>query len=161
MPSSYPAAGWQHGGVSERFTAILREPHIVVPLAARGLWGEARPPVRGTVNGVPFRSRLAVYGGETVLGLTNAFRADAQLAAGDEVEVVMERDDQPREVEVPPALQQRLEADEAARAAFEKLSFTHRREYANWIAGAKKDETRERRAGKAIEMLREGVRTPG
>ena len=145
----------------ERFTAILQERHVVVPLDVRALWGEARPPVRGTVNGVPFRSRLAVYGGESMLGLTNAFRAEARIAAGDEVEVVIERDDEPREVEVPPALQARLDADEAARAAFEKLSFTHRREYASWIAEAKQEETRERRAGKAIEMLREGVRTPG
>ena len=147
--------------MSERFTAILQERHVVVPLDVRALWGEARPPVRGTVNGAPFRSRLAVYGGETVLGLTNAFRAQAEIVAGDEVEVVIERDDEPREVEVPPALAARLGADEVARQAFEKLSFTHRREYANWIAEAKKDETRERRAGKAIEMLREGVRTPG
>jgi hypothetical protein len=147
--------------VPERFTAILGERHVVVPLDVRALWGEARPPVRGTVNGVPFRSRLAVYGGETMLGLTNAFRASAGIVEGDEVEVVIERDDEPREVEVPPALQARLEADEVARAAFEKLSFTHRREYANWIAEAKKDETRERRAGRAVEMLREGTKTPG
>ena len=145
----------------ERFTAILGERHVVVPLDVRALWGEARPPVRGTVNGVPFRSRLAVYGGETMLGLTNAFRASAGIVEGDEVEVVIERDDEPREVEVPPALQAQLDADEIARAAFEKLSFTHRREYANWIAEAKREETRDRRAGRAIEMLREGVRTPG
>jgi hypothetical protein len=147
--------------VPERFTAILGERHVVVPLDVRALWGEARPPVRGTVNGVPFRSRLAVYGGETMLGLTNAFRAAAGIAEGDEVEVVIERDDEPREVDVPPALQAALDGDEVARAAFEKLSFTHRREYANWIAEAKKDATRERRAGRAIEMLREGVKTPG
>ena len=145
----------------ERFTAILGERHVVVPLDVRALWGEARPPVRGTVNGVPFRSRLAVYGGETMLGLTNAFRASAGIVEGDEVDVVIERDDEPREVEVPPALQARLDADEIARAAFEKLSFTHRREYANWIAEAKKEDTRDRRAGRAIEMLREGVKTPG
>jgi hypothetical protein len=145
----------------ERFTAVLQERHVVVPLDARALWGEARPPVRGTVNGVPFRSRLAIYGGETMLGLTNAFRASAGIVEGDEVEVVIERDDEPREVEVPPALQAQLDADEIARAAFEKLSFTHRREYANWIAEAKRDETRERRAGKAIELLRQGVKTPG
>ena len=145
----------------ERFTAILGERHVVVPLDVRALWGEARPPVRGTVNGVPFRSRLMVYGGETMLGLTNAFRASAGIVEGDEVDVVIERDDEPREVEVPPALQAQLDADEIARAAFEKLSFTHRREYANWIAEAKKEDTRDRRAGRAIEMLREGVKTPG
>ena len=145
----------------ERFTAILGERHVVVPLDVRALWGEARPPVRGTVNGVPFRSRLMVYGGETMLGLTNAFRASAGIAEGDEVEVVIERDDAPREVEVPPALQAALDGDAVARAAYEKLSFTHRREYANWIAEAKKEDTRDRRAGRAIEMLREGVKTPG
>ena len=145
----------------ERFTAILGERHVVVPLDVRALWGEARPPVRGTVNGVPFRSRLMVYGGETMLGLTNAFRASAGIVEGDEVDVVIERDDEPREVEVPPALQARLDADEIARAAFEKLSFTHRREYANWIAEAKQEKTRSRRTERALEMLREGVRTPG
>ena len=145
----------------ERFTAVLGERHVVVPLDVRALWGEARPPVRGTVNGVPFRSRLMVYGGETMLGLTNAFRASAGIAEGDEVEVVIERDDAPREVEVPPALQAALEGDAIARAAYERLSFTHRREYANWIAEAKKEDTRDRRAGRAIEMLREGVKTPG
>jgi len=132
-----------------------------VPLDVRALWGEARPPVRGTVNGVPFRSRLAVYGGETMLGLTNAFRASAGIAEGDEVEVVIERDDAPREVEVPPALQAALEGDAIARAAYERLSFTHRREYANWIAEAKQEKTRSRRTERALEMLREGVRTPG
>jgi hypothetical protein len=147
--------------VAERFTAVLGERHVVVPFDVRALWGEARPPVKGTVNGVAFRSRLMVYGGETMLGLTNALRAQAGIAPGDEVEVVIERDDAPREVEVPPALQQRLDADATAKAAFEKLSFTHRREYASWIAEAKKAETRERRAGKAIALLREGVKTPG
>ena len=133
----------------------------MVPLDVRALWGEARPPVRGTVNGVPFRSRLAVYGGETMLGLTNAFRASAGIAEGDEVEIVMERDDAPREVEVPPALQAALDGDAVARAAYEKLSFTHRREYADWIAQAKQEKTRSRRLGRAIEMLRDGVKTPG
>lgn len=147
--------------MAERFTATLGERWIVVPLDGKALWGEARPPVAGTVNGVPFRSRLASYGGQTVLGLTNAFRAEAGIAEGDEVEVVIDRDDAPREVELPPALQAALDGDPVARAAFDKLAFTHRKEYAGWIAEAKRDETRDRRAARAIEMLREGVRTPG
>jgi hypothetical protein len=147
--------------VAERFTATLEERHVVVPLDARALWGEARPPVAGTVNGVPFRSRLMVYGGQTVLGLTNAFRAQAGITPGDEVEVVIDRDDAPREVEVPDELRSALDGDDTARAAFDALSFTHRREYAEWIAGAKREETRLRRAARAIELLREGTRTPG
>jgi bifunctional DNA-binding transcriptional regulator/antitoxin component of YhaV-PrlF toxin-antitoxin module len=147
--------------VAERFTATLEDRYLVVPLDARKLWGEARPPVAGTVNGVPFRSRLMVYGGQTVLGLTNAFREQAGIAAGDEVEVVIDRDDAPREVEVPDELRAALDGDETARAAFEKLSFTHRREYASWIAEAKREGTRVRRTAKALEMLRAGTKTPG
>ena len=147
--------------MAERFTATLEDRHLVVPLDARALWGEARPPVAGTVNGVPFRSRLMVYGGVTVLGLTNAFRAEAGLAPGDVVEVVIDRDDAPREVELPDELRAALDGDEGASAAFDALSFTHRREYAGWIAEAKRAQTRERRAAKAVELLRAGTRTPG
>src|SRR4051794_26127561 len=106
------------------------------------------------VNGHAFRSRLMVYGGETWLGLTNAFRAQAGIAEGDIVEVELDRDDTPREVVVPPELQAALDADDAARAAYDRLSFTHRREYAESIAGAKRAETRERRVARALERLR-------
>jgi hypothetical protein len=145
----------------QRFTATLAGRGLVVPLDAKALWGEARPPVACEVNGRGYRSRLMVYGGQTWLGLTNAFRAEAGLAEGDEVEVVIDRDDAPREVGVPPALQTALDRDAEARAAFERLSFTHRREYARWIAEAKREETRERRTARAVEMLRAGTKTPG
>jgi Bacteriocin-protection, YdeI or OmpD-Associated/Domain of unknown function (DUF1905) len=143
----------------ERFKATLGDRGLVVPLDAKVLWGEARPPVYGTVDGHAFRSRLMVYGGETWLGLTNAFRAGAGLQAGDEVEVEIDRDETPREVVVPPELQQELDADAAARATYDQLSFTHRREYAEWIAEAKRAETRERRVARTLERLRESPST--
>src|SRR4051795_4426647 len=68
-----------------------------MPFDAQALFGEARPPVRGTVNGVPFRSRLMVYGGVTWLGLRNEQRREAGLSDGDSVDVAIERDDSPRE----------------------------------------------------------------
>jgi hypothetical protein len=138
----------------QRFTAPLEERWLVVPLDARALWGEARPPVTGTVAGKPFRGRLAVYGGQTVLGLSKAFRAQAGIVVGDVVEVVMDRDEAPREVVVPPELEAAL--DPETRALYDKLSFTHRREFAEWVAEGKRDETRARRAAKAVEMLRAG-----
>jgi hypothetical protein len=140
----------------QRFTATLEERWLVVPLDARALWGEARPPVAGTVAGKPFRGRLAVYGGQTVLGLTKAFRAEAGIVVGDQVDVVMDRDAAPREVEVPAELEAAFASSPGARELYDKLSFTHRREYAQWVGEAKRDETRERRAAKAIEMLRAG-----
>jgi hypothetical protein len=133
---------------------------IAVPFDAREAFGEARAPVAGTVNGTPFRSRLVVYGGATYLGLNREIRATARIDIGDAVEVVLERDDAPREVDVPEALARALVADTRARHAFEVLSFTHRREYAQWIAEAKRDETRERRVEKAVAMLRGGVKHP-
>jgi hypothetical protein len=144
-----------------RFTATLEDRGLVVPLDVKALWGEARPPVSVTINGHPYSSRLMVYSGQTWLGLTNAFRKSYDLKAGDSVEVEMDRDDTPREVNVPPEFQKELDADDVARAAYEQLSFTHRREYAEWITSAKRADTRERRLARALEMLRAGEKTPG
>jgi Bacteriocin-protection, YdeI or OmpD-Associated/Domain of unknown function (DUF1905) len=149
-----------------RFTAILSRSGrgggrwVEVPFDAREVFGEARPPVRGTVNGVELRSRLSVYGGTTYLGLTNEIRARAGIEVGDPVEVVLAHDDAPRDVEVPDDLASALARDQTARAAFDGLAFTNRKEYAQWIAEAKRAETRERRLAKALSMLRDGVKHP-
>ena len=148
----------------QRFTGTLAEARgggafVAVPFDARVAFGSARAPVRGTVNGTPLRTRLMVYGGVTYLGLTREVREAAGLELGDAVAVELELDDAPREVAVPPELAAVLDS-ERLRDAYDGLSFTHRREYAEWIAGAKRAETRERRAAKAAEMLRAGIRHP-
>jgi bifunctional DNA-binding transcriptional regulator/antitoxin component of YhaV-PrlF toxin-antitoxin module len=150
----------------QRFTGTLAESGrgggrwVEVPFDPREAFGQARAPVRGTVNGTPLRSRLAVYAGKAYLGLTREVREAAGLEVGDRVEVVLELDDEPREVELPPELRAALDGDETAREAFDRLAFTHRREYAQWVAEAKRAETKQRRVAKALEMLREGVRHP-
>ena len=126
---------------------------VAVPFDVKAELGEARPPVRGTVNGVPLRTRLMVYGGVTYLGLRKDFLAAAGLDLGDPVEVELERDDAPREVVVPPELEAAL-TDPEVRAAFDRLSFTHRREHAEAVASAKRPETRERRVAQIVEKLR-------
>src|SRR4051794_460053 len=80
-------------------------------------------------------------------------------AARDAVDVAIELDTAPREVDVPDALATAVAADPGAKATFEGLSFTHRKEYARWVADAKREETRERRVAQAVQMLREG-KTP-
>jgi uncharacterized protein YdeI (YjbR/CyaY-like superfamily) len=123
------------------------------------LFGAKRPPVRGTVNGAPFRSTVAVYGGRYLLGLNKEIReAAGGVRAGDTVSVVLERDDEPRRVELPDDLRGALDDD--LRAFFDSLSYTHQREYVRWIEEAKRDETRRRRVDQAVSMLRERVRTP-
>jgi bacteriocin resistance YdeI/OmpD-like protein/uncharacterized protein DUF1905 len=148
----------------QRFTGTLADSGrgggrwVEVPFDPKSVFGQSRAPVKGTVNGTPLRSRLAVYGGRTYLGLRSEVRAAAGLDVGDRVEVVLELDDEPREVTIPPELDAALTDD--ARAAFDALAFTHRREYAEWVGEAKRAETRSRRAQRAVEMLREGIRHP-
>ena len=95
-------------------------------------------------------------GGEFLLGLRREVRTGAGVEAGEEVTVTIALDVAPREVDVPAALAQALEGDAAAKANFDALAFTHRNEFARWIAEAKKDETRERRVAQALQMLHEG-----
>jgi hypothetical protein len=118
--------------------------------------GAKRFPVVATVNGYTWRTTVSRMRGEFLLGLNRSVREEAGVEAGDSVELELELDTAPREVEVPTALAHALAKDEAARAAFDGLSYTHRKEYARWIEEAKRDETRERRVAKALEMLRQG-----
>jgi hypothetical protein len=118
--------------------------------------GAKRFPVRATINGYSFRTTVTRMRGEFLLGLNREVRESAGAEAGDTVEVAIELDTAPREVEVPEALAAALADDAAARATFDALSFTHRKEYARWVAEAKRAETRDRRVAKALEELRIG-----
>ena len=124
------------------------------------LGGGKRAAVQVTVNGRSARLRLAVMGGQNVIGLSKANRAALGVDIGDEVTARVALDEAPREVEVPADLAAALAADPAAAAAFERLAFTHRKEYAVWVSAAVQDRTRQRRVEKTLEMLREG-RTRG
>jgi hypothetical protein len=147
---------------SLRLTAMLvpRGPAAAVVLdddqvAAVGE-GAKRFPVVATVNGYTWRTTVTRMRGEFLLGLNRAVRKEARVEAGDTVKVELELDNAPREVEVPEALADRLVGDPAARAAFDALAYTHRKEYARWIEEAKRDVTRQRRVTQALQMLCEG-----
>ena len=94
--------------------------------------------------------------GENLLGLNREVRTAAGVEAGDSVEVLIELDTEPREVELPQALAAALADDPVAKQAYDAMSFSHRKEYARWIEEAKRDETREKRVAQALERLREG-----
>jgi hypothetical protein len=154
--------GYDPGMDAERFhfeTVLATEgpgTFIEVPLDVPAAFGRARAPVRGTIDGYPFRSTVASYGGRYYLPVNRVLQEGAGVAAGDRVTVELELDTAPRTVEVPADLAERLQADPAARDAFEGLSHTHRREYVDWIIGAKREETRQRRLDQTVAMLREG-----
>ncbi|MBS1880887.1 MAG: DUF1905 domain-containing protein [Actinobacteria bacterium] len=113
-------------------------------------------PVRATVNGHSWGGRVSRMRGEFLLGLNREVRTAAGVEAGEKVAVELELETAERTVEVPAALAAALEADPAAKAGFDGLAHSHRKEYARWIAEAKKEETRERRVAKALALLRDG-----
>jgi uncharacterized protein YdeI (YjbR/CyaY-like superfamily) len=118
--------------------------------------GAKRFPVRATVDGYTWRGAVARMKGEFLLGLNREVREAAGVEAGDEVSVEIALDTEERTVEVPPELASALAGDKAAKAAYDGLAYTHRKEFARWVGEAKKAETRESRAAKALAMLHEG-----
>ena len=134
---------------------------VALPFDARDAFGRVRAPVRVTVRGHTFRTTAMRYGEIDYIGLNRGVRDAAGVRAGDEVSIDIELDLEKREVDVPPELASALDHDAAAKRAFDGLSYTHRKEYARWIAEAKREDTRVRRLAQAVEMLRTGVRTPG
>jgi len=125
-----------------------------VPVDLKELYGRARPPLRVTIRGHTWRTTPGVYGGVAWIGLNKDVRAAAE--AGDRVRVTMELDTEPRTVGLPGDLLAALARDAEAHAAFDKLSFTHRREYVEWVEGAKPPETRTRRIAATVAGARAG-----
>jgi hypothetical protein len=145
-----------------RFEAVLGAdagdlPAVVVPAdVAAAMGGRARIPVAGTINGVPFRgSTMPMGDGRHCVGFRKDVRARAGgVEGGDTVVIEIGRDDAPRTVAVPDDLAAALAADPAVRAAFDAMSYTHRKEWAAAVADAKRPETRARRIDQALAAAR-------
>jgi hypothetical protein len=119
------------------------------------LGGGKRPPVIITINGHSWRSRVAIMRGRFLLGLSNANRQAAGVTTGDEVEVDLELDLEPRVVVEPADFARALDSDPAARGAYDQLAQSHKRQHVHAIESAKKPETRARRIEAALATLRE------
>ncbi|MEO6533899.1 MAG: YdeI/OmpD-associated family protein [Pseudolysinimonas sp.] len=129
---------------------------IVVPDEVVAALGAGRRPlVKVTIDGsYSFVYTIAVMGGKNMIGFSVAHREASGFRGGDEVEIALELETAPRQVDMPPELTSALAADPVAAAAFEKLSFTFRKEHARAISEAKTDETRQRRLAKILAELR-------
>ncbi len=130
----------------------IRVPSEVV----ESLKSSKRPPVCVTINGHTYRSTVAPMSGEFLLPISAENRERAGVEAGDEVEVDIELDTEPREVMVPPDFKDALDRDADARRFFDGLSKSSKQRVVLSIEGAKTTETRLRRLNKAISELREG-----
>jgi hypothetical protein len=145
-----------------KFNAVLRlegktATGIQVPTGIVATLGSSkRPAVRVTLNSHTYRTTVAVYGEVFMIPVAAEHREAAGLAAGDEVEVTIELDTEPREVIVPPDFASALDRDPAAKKFFEGLSYSNKRRFVLSIEDAKSEETRRRRIEKSVTMLREG-----
>jgi hypothetical protein len=119
-----------------------------------------RPPVRVTIGGHTYRSTVASMGGRFMVGVSAQNRTAAAVAAGDEVDVDLELDTEPREVDVPEDLAAALDGEPEARRFFDGLSYSRKQWFVLRIEQAKKAETRSRRLDEAVTMLREGRSGP-
>jgi len=131
-------------------TAVVLDEHQVAAVGE----GARRFAVVATVNGYTWRTSVMRMGGEFVLGLNRAAREAVGAEAGETVEVELTLDTAPREVAVPEDLAAALAGDQDARAAFDALSYTRRKEYALSVEEAKRPETRKRRLTRVLEQLR-------
>ena len=130
----------------------IHVPDEIVEALASG----KRPKVLVTVNGYTYRNTIAVMGGEYWVGVSAEHRAGAGVAGGDAIDVDIELDTAPRVVEVPDDLAAALDAEPAAQATWDAMSYSNKSWHVLQVIGAKTDETRQRRITKSIEMLREG-----
>ena len=134
--------------------AALKPPFDVVEIFQT----KGRVPVKGTINGFPFRSSLMNMGDGHMMAVNAQLRAGAHCKGGDTVEVVMELDEAERTVEVPAYLKKIINSDAKAKEFWNKLSYTHQKEYVREIDGAKRPETREKRIVAMMDGLRKNQR---
>ena len=130
----------------------IRVPDEVVESLGSG----KRPPITVTINGYTYRNTIAVFGDESWVGVSAEHRAGAGVAGGDEVDVEIELDNAPREVTLPDDFAAALDEEPKARATFDRLSYSNRSWHVLQVTGAKTDETRQRRIGKSVDLLRDG-----
>ena len=135
--------------------------YVEVPSELRSALGPARrPAVRVMINGVELRTTLLAYRGGAQIGLRREIREAAQITPGQTIEVSLELDVEPREVELPEELAVALDRDPDAKRIFEGLSFTNRKEYAGWVLAAKTPATRRQRVDETPTLLKSGRRSP-
>ncbi len=131
-------------------TGIPVPPEIIDQLGAG-----KRPALKVTIGSYSYRTSVGSVNGEYMLSLSAENRTAAGLSAGDEIEVEVELDTAPREVTIPADLAELLEADPAAKQAFEKLSYSNKQQHVLSVEQAKTPETRQRRLEKVLTTLRE------
>ncbi len=130
---------------------------VIIPFDVEQKYGKKRVKIKATIEGEPYRGTLVRMGGpHHMLLVLKEIRERIGKDIGDKVSIELEEDIEPRMVEIPPDLQHALKAAPLAQAYFNRLSFTHQKEYARRVTEAKRPETRANRVQRTIELLTQG-----
>ena len=132
-------------------TAGIQVPEEIMEKLGAG----KRPLVRVTINKYTYRSAVAVMGGKYMISFNPEHRKASGVQGGDETDVTLELDLEPRTVEIPKDLKAAL-IKASALDAFEKSAPSMKKEYVRQVKEAKAQETRERRITKIVEKLSAG-----
>ncbi len=143
------------------FTATIQNPggggaFVEIPFDVEKEFGSKRPRIKAFIVGVPYRGTLVRMGSEChMLLILKGIREKVGKTFGDEIKIVVEADVEPRVVELPADLMKEFKKDKTAKANYDKLAYTHQKEYVKWIEESKKEETRQNRIIKTFEMLKQ------
>jgi len=126
---------------------------ITIPFDVEAVFGAKRVPVIVTINGAKHRSTIVRMGGKYMVGVPKVFREAAGVSPGDNIVVTLEKDTSERTVDPPSDLAKELKKSKALQQAWEKLSYTHKKEHVRAIEEAKRPETRAKRIAAAVKMV--------
>jgi hypothetical protein len=145
-----------------KFTAVIEDAYnggafVTVPFDVEKAFGKKRVKVKATIAGIPYRGSLVRMGTQDhILIILKEIREKAGVTFGDEIEIEVEEDKAPREIEVPDDVKAAVSENPKASSFFEGLSYSHQREYMKWVNDAKREETRRKRIEEMVKLLEEG-----
>ena len=148
--------------MKKSFTATIQNAggggaFVEVPFDVEKAFGSKKPKVKAMIEGVSYRGTLVRMGGPNhMLIILKGIREQIGKTFGDEVKVSVEADTEERVIEIPPELAKAFKKEKAAAEYFNSLTYSHKREYVGFITEAKKEETRQNRIVKTMEMLKKG-----
>lgn len=134
--------------------------YVTIPFDVEQAFGKKRVKVKATIEGIPYRGSLVRMGGSChVMGILKEIRQKINKGPGDQVQITIEEDTEPRVIDIPDDLKKALESDLEAGIFFKRLSYSHQREWVNWIQEAKREGTRQDRIIQTVEMLHQGKKS--
>jgi hypothetical protein len=130
--------------------------YVNIPFDVEKTFGKKRVKIIASIEGEPYCGTLVRMGSpQHMLQVLKEIREKIGKSVGDEITVELEEDLEPRQVELPPDLQQALEASPTEQTYFNQLSYTHQKEYVKWVIEAKREQTRKERIQRTIELLKQ------